>query len=373
MGSRRPATSSATGRAWPTAPRLATAPAPPPPSGPPASGTGTNVQEAGVDEPDVVKTDGSLLVRIADGDLAHLRRDRATSPSSSRSAGRLPGLREARRDPARRRPRGRDRTERTRATYDRATAPPGSWSSTSPTRSDPASSTTRSTTPAWSPRASTASTVRLVVSAELPDLPFVEPRRWWRDEESALEKQPRDRPRQHDRGLAADASPATARPRQLLDCSDVERARRRGRARDARGGRLRPGRARRRGPAAASRPPPPSPTSRRDRMYLATDGWSTPGSGRRAVLRRSATPASAITTERATCTRSRSTATETTYLASGEVDGRDRRPLVDGRVRRRAARGGRADRAHRQLQLDRHPPRGGRRPGRDRPRRPARA
>ncbi len=33
------------------------------------SGTGTNVQEVGVDEPDVVKTDGSLLVRVRDGDL----------------------------------------------------------------------------------------------------------------------------------------------------------------------------------------------------------------------------------------------------------------------------------------------------------------
>ena len=32
-----------------------------------ASGTGTNVQETGVDEPDVVKTDGRLLVRVTDG------------------------------------------------------------------------------------------------------------------------------------------------------------------------------------------------------------------------------------------------------------------------------------------------------------------
>ena len=31
-----------------------------------SSGTGTNVQEEGVDEPDVVKTDGELLVRIQD-------------------------------------------------------------------------------------------------------------------------------------------------------------------------------------------------------------------------------------------------------------------------------------------------------------------
>jgi hypothetical protein len=45
-------------------------PATPQPAGQPAeatsSDTGTNVQEAGVDEPDVVKTDGSLLVRVVD-------------------------------------------------------------------------------------------------------------------------------------------------------------------------------------------------------------------------------------------------------------------------------------------------------------------
>jgi len=34
-----------------------------------SSATGTNVQEAGVDEPDVVKTDGELLVRVRDGEL----------------------------------------------------------------------------------------------------------------------------------------------------------------------------------------------------------------------------------------------------------------------------------------------------------------
>ncbi|MBS42964.1 MAG: hypothetical protein CMH83_07380 [Nocardioides sp.] len=34
-----------------------------------SSATGTNVQEAGVDEPDVVKTDGSLLVRVREQDL----------------------------------------------------------------------------------------------------------------------------------------------------------------------------------------------------------------------------------------------------------------------------------------------------------------
>lgn len=35
----------------------------------PPSATGTNVQEGGVDEPDVVKTDGRLLVRLRDGEL----------------------------------------------------------------------------------------------------------------------------------------------------------------------------------------------------------------------------------------------------------------------------------------------------------------
>ncbi|MGI8645966.1 MAG: beta-propeller domain-containing protein [Nocardioides sp.] len=34
-----------------------------------SSGTGTNVQEAGVDEPDVVKTDGEILVRVQDDEL----------------------------------------------------------------------------------------------------------------------------------------------------------------------------------------------------------------------------------------------------------------------------------------------------------------
>src|SRR5690606_19340785 len=34
-----------------------------------SSETGTNVQEAGVDEPDVVKTDGELLVRIQDATI----------------------------------------------------------------------------------------------------------------------------------------------------------------------------------------------------------------------------------------------------------------------------------------------------------------
>ncbi len=48
--------------------RNATAAAPAPDAAT-SSETGTNVQEAGVDEPDVVKTDGTVLVRIKDDDL----------------------------------------------------------------------------------------------------------------------------------------------------------------------------------------------------------------------------------------------------------------------------------------------------------------
>ena len=64
----------------------AVAGAAPVPSGAPASGTGTNVQEAGVDEPDVVKTDGRLLVRVNEGsDPRGVRRDgHRAGPGSGR-------------------------------------------------------------------------------------------------------------------------------------------------------------------------------------------------------------------------------------------------------------------------------------------------
>ena len=88
-----------------TAPGSAAAPAPVTERAT-GSENGTNVQEAGVDEPDVVKTDGSLLVRVEDGDLAtyDVTGDRAGAPLDDRPA------RAARhRDPAGRRPGGRDR------------------------------------------------------------------------------------------------------------------------------------------------------------------------------------------------------------------------------------------------------------------------
>ena len=57
-----------------------------------ASATGTNVQEAGVDEPDQVKTDGELLVRVHAGDAHDVRRHRARPGRArlARPAG-LPG------------------------------------------------------------------------------------------------------------------------------------------------------------------------------------------------------------------------------------------------------------------------------------------
>ena len=69
--------------------------------------TGTNVQEAGVDEPDVVKTDGKTLFRVQDGDLvtydvsgAEVRAARLVRPARGHR-------RRQHRDPALRRHRGR--------------------------------------------------------------------------------------------------------------------------------------------------------------------------------------------------------------------------------------------------------------------------
>ena len=45
-----------------------------------SSATGTNVQESGVDEPDLVKTDGALLVRVEDDRLVTLGRQRDAHP-----------------------------------------------------------------------------------------------------------------------------------------------------------------------------------------------------------------------------------------------------------------------------------------------------
>ena len=72
------------------------------------SDTGTNVQEQGVDEPDVVKTDGDLLVRIQDATLTTYDVTGEETRSSPDPARRL----RARRDPALRRHRGGARQRR---------------------------------------------------------------------------------------------------------------------------------------------------------------------------------------------------------------------------------------------------------------------
>ena len=150
-------------------PRTRPAPATPRPRQPPtvpqvdragSSDTGTNVQEAGVDEPDVVKTDGELLVRVQDDRLTTY--DVTGASRELLETLDLPGL-ERRRDPARRRHRGRDRPgpgdhrRRTGRGRDRATTTPATrsppapgWSSsTSPTPPRPTLTDTASTTRRW--------------------------------------------------------------------------------------------------------------------------------------------------------------------------------------------------------------------------------
>jgi hypothetical protein len=147
-----------------------------------SSGSGTNVQEAGVDEPDVVKTDGSLLVRVEDGDLATYdvtgREPRLLSTTD------LPGLHDA----------------EILLVGDRVVAighETDAYGTESSTRvlvvdlADPAA-------PAVVDEADydtglvTArlhgGTVRLVLDRGLPELPFVHPRKWWRDEDAALQR-----------------------------------------------------------------------------------------------------------------------------------------------------------------------------------------
>ncbi len=74
-----------------------------------SSGTGTNVQEVGVDEPDVVKTDGTTLYRVHDGTLTSYD---VTGAETRRLADLDLGTLSDARDPARRRHRGRDRRRR---------------------------------------------------------------------------------------------------------------------------------------------------------------------------------------------------------------------------------------------------------------------
>ena len=168
-----------------------------------SSATGTNVQEAGVDEPDLVKTDGSLLVRVQEQTLTTYdvtgrepeRLESLVLPDIADPEVLLAGDRAVVigadtvvRDPDGSEPDGPE-----------SSPPEPSWSTPAEpgaTRvivvdvADPAHPSIVATE-VYDTALVTArqhgDTVRLVLSAGLPDLPFVHPGRW-RDEESALER-----------------------------------------------------------------------------------------------------------------------------------------------------------------------------------------
>ena len=139
--------------------------------------TGTNIQEAGVDEPDVAKTDGRLVVRVRDGrQLVGHRRHRRPSRVSSRTGGCRP-----RRTPSslllvgdrvllsQRRRADRWRRERlTSGRGDRGSTGRSS-TSTSPTRRARGSPDTTHVVGRRSPPRQYGDTVRLVTSTGLPD------------------------------------------------------------------------------------------------------------------------------------------------------------------------------------------------------------
>jgi len=196
-----------------------TAPAPPATERSTESDTGTNVQESGVDEPDVVKTDGSLLVRLRDGDLLTY----AVTGAEPEQLGTLPvpgagqGAGDAEMLLVGDRvvvlaPEAGDQDERsaTRVLVVDVSDP-----------RDPEVVDDAEYGAAFVTARQHGDTVRLAVSAELPDLPFVEPRRWWRNDERALE---RNREIVRDSTLE-DWLPTVTRDGEtegLLDCSAVE-------------------------------------------------------------------------------------------------------------------------------------------------------
>jgi hypothetical protein len=186
-----------------------------------SSDTGTNVQEVGVDEPDVVKTDGELLVRVDDGDL--LVHDVTGAAPVELSDTDLP--------PDVQSPElllagntvvviGHDGDEWSAdgdvthvVTYD--LSDPGA----------PALVDHRSYDTGLVRAVQHDDDVRLVLSAGLPDLDFVQPR-WWRGDDGALERN-RDVVRRSKiedwlPGVTTyDAAGEPTGTGQLLDCADV--------------------------------------------------------------------------------------------------------------------------------------------------------
>ena len=177
------------------------------------------MQESGVDEPDVVKTDGSLLVRLRDGDLLTYDVTGAEPeqlatlplPDAGQGAGEAELLLVGDRVVVLAPEAGdEDQRSATRVLVVDV-ADPG----------DPEVVDDAEYGAAFVTARQHGDTVRLAVSAELPDLPFVEPRRWWRNDERALE---RNREIVRDSTLE-DWLPTVTRDGEtegLLDCSDVE-------------------------------------------------------------------------------------------------------------------------------------------------------
>lgn len=146
-----------------------------------SSATGTNVQEVGVDEPDVVKTDGTTLVRVQDDRLTtydvssgeprrlgSVRLDDVTGASLLLAGDRLIALGE---DDA-----SANITGRTRMILLDLDDP-----------TEPEILESRVFSSALIHASQHGDTVRLVLSQGLPELDFTQPRRW-RNEKSALER-----------------------------------------------------------------------------------------------------------------------------------------------------------------------------------------
>ncbi len=179
-----------------------------------SSATGTNVQEAGVDEPDVVKTDGELLVRVQDGDLV-------TYDVSGDEPERLASL--ALPDPDAELLLAGDRVVVIMDRDQDGFQEPSGARVLVVDVADPDQPTVVDEA-AYDAGLVTArqhgSTVRLVLSAGLADLDFVDAGSWGRSEESALEK---------NREIVRDSTiedwlPTVTRDddsEQLLDCADV--------------------------------------------------------------------------------------------------------------------------------------------------------
>ena len=144
--------------------------------------TGTNTQEAGVDEPDVAKTDGRIVVRLVEGRRLVITDVSGSPPARSPTWRSLRRLRH--RAAARGRPRAPDRRPRSqhvaRGRWDGPTLSPTAGTELYDVDvSDPANPRLDSRT-SWSGRQLSLrqydDTVRLVTSTGLPQLPFVQPR-----------------------------------------------------------------------------------------------------------------------------------------------------------------------------------------------------